>query len=92
VQFTAVTEGLKVFDKGDEDSAIRSSHRLRKSTFITFSVQNYVYENKCQYHAYCKGKYILLNNKKKQVRLDLQHHIFRLMLKKHLFKSLILNL
>lgn len=46
---------------------------------------HYVYENGRRYHAYREGKYLMPNDEKEQDRLDLLHHIFKLLLKGDLF-------
>jgi len=48
---------------------------------------NYKYENGRRYHAYREGKYVLPNDEAEQDRLDLHHHIFRLMLGGHLYRA-----
>jgi trans-aconitate methyltransferase len=40
----------------------------------------YKYENGRRYHAYHEGKYVLPNDEQEQDRLDMLHHIFRLIL------------
>ena len=47
----------------------------------------YKYENGRRYHAYREGKYLLPNDEAEQDRLDLHHHVFRLMLGGHLYRS-----
>ncbi len=54
---------------------------------ITSSVTDYKYENGRRYHAYREGKYLLPNDEAEQDRLDLHHHIFRLMLGGHLYRA-----
>jgi len=44
------------------------------------SVYNYTYENKRRYHAYLSGAYMLPNDEREQDRLDLKHHVFKLLL------------
>lgn len=50
------------------------------SASLTSSIRNYKYENGRRYHAYQEGKYILPNDETEQDRLDLLHHIWRLMI------------
>jgi SAM-dependent methyltransferase len=47
---------------------------------MTSSIQHYQYENGRRYHAYREGQYVLPNDDQEQERLDLQHHIWRLLL------------
>ncbi|KAF8460921.1 S-adenosyl-L-methionine-dependent methyltransferase [Kalaharituber pfeilii] len=56
-------------------------------TSITPSVTDYQYENGRRYHSYRKGEYVLPNDEKEQNRLDLFHHIFRMLLNGSLFAA-----
>jgi Methyltransferase domain len=47
----------------------------------------YRYENGRRYHAYRDGSYLLPNDEAEQDRLDLHHHIFRLMLGGKLYRA-----
>lgn len=70
----------------DTDStfgSIAGSH----SSSISESVFNYKYENGRRYHAYREGAYLLPNDDMEQNRLDLGHHIFRLVLGGHLYRA-----
>lgn len=57
------------------------------STSITSSIYNYPYLHGRRYHSYHAGKYPLPNDEAEQDRLDLQHHIYRLMLDGRLFRA-----
>jgi SAM-dependent methyltransferase len=46
-----------------------------------------VYENGRRYHAYRSGQYVLPNDEAEQERLDLQHHIWRLLLHGKLYTA-----
>ncbi len=48
---------------------------------------NYTYENKRRYHAYMHGAYVLPNDEREQDRLDLKHHVFKLLLGGQLFRA-----
>ena len=50
------------------------------STSLRSSVLNYRYENGRRYHGYRDGSYMAPNDETEQSRLDLMHHIFRMML------------
>jgi SAM-dependent methyltransferase len=54
---------------------------------VTSSIYNYRYENGRRYHAYQDGKYLLPNDEAEQDRLDLHHHLFRLILGGKLFRA-----
>lgn len=49
------------------------------------SIFHYQYENGRRYHAYRHGGYVLPNDDMEQERLDLQHHIWRLLLQGSLY-------
>jgi len=55
------------------------------STSLGSSIMDYRYENGRRYHAFRDGSYPLPNDEKEQDRLDLLHHIFKLMLGGSLF-------
>ncbi|KAL1963763.1 hypothetical protein VTN77DRAFT_7829 [Rasamsonia byssochlamydoides] len=63
-------------DFGDTDSA-------SLTTSLTSSVFNYVYENGRRYHRFREGEYLFTE----QDRLDMLHHIYRLMLGGGLYKA-----
>jgi hypothetical protein len=63
----------------DNDSAL-GSEASNASTSVTSSIRNYKYENGRRYHAFREGEYTLPNDEKEQDRLDLIHHVFRLVL------------
>lgn len=46
-----------------------------------------MYENGRRYHAYRSGQYVLPNDEDEQERLDLQHHIWRLLLQGALYTA-----
>jgi len=71
----------------DADSAVGSESDASTSASITSSVYGYRYENGRRYHAYRDGKYMLPNDEAEQDRLDLHHHIFRLVLGGRLFRA-----
>jgi SAM-dependent methyltransferase len=47
---------------------------------LTSSILNHTYENGRRYHAFHQGEYPLPNDDKEQDRLDLLHHIWKLLL------------
>lgn len=57
------------------------------SASLAPSVLDYKYENGRRYHAYHEGKYVLPNDEQEQDRLDMLHHIFRLILDGGLYKA-----
>jgi len=73
-----MNEGIEV----DSDYGSVSDYESLRSdtTSVTSSIFDYVFENGHTYHAYKAGQYLLPNDEKEQDRLDLQHHIFRLIL------------
>ncbi|KAK4098907.1 S-adenosyl-L-methionine-dependent methyltransferase [Parathielavia hyrcaniae] len=74
-------------DFGDGDSAYGSLAGSSRTGSITSSITNYVYENGRRYHAYRSGQYVLPNDEAEQERLDLQHHIWRLLLQGALYSA-----
>lgn len=54
---------------------------------MTSSIFDYQYENGRRYHAYREGEYVLPNDQQEQERLDLQHHIWRLLLGGRLYTA-----
>lgn len=54
---------------------------------MTSSIFNYQYENGRRYHAYREGLYVLPNDQREQERLDLQHHIWRLLVGGRLYTA-----
>ncbi|KAH0430084.1 methyltransferase domain-containing protein [Colletotrichum camelliae] len=66
--------------RDDHDSAYGSDAGSAYTSSITSSIFHYQYENGRRYHAYREGQYVLPNDDQEQERLDLQHHIWRLLL------------
>ncbi|KAK1993100.1 S-adenosyl-L-methionine-dependent methyltransferase [Colletotrichum falcatum] len=71
----------------DNDSAYGSDSGTAYTGSITSSIFHYQYENGRRYHAYREGQYVLPNDDQEQERLDLQHHIWRLLLGGNLFTA-----
>jgi SAM-dependent methyltransferase len=73
-------------NSSDADSAYEASlNGTSYSASLASSIINYTYENGRRYHAYREGAYPLPNDEREQERLDLLHHIFKLMLDGDLF-------
>ncbi|QKX58229.1 uncharacterized protein TRUGW13939_05350 [Talaromyces rugulosus] len=70
-------------DSSDADSAFGGSNidSLSYKTSITSSIWNYKYENGRRYHSYREGEYLIPNDDQEQDRMDLLHHVYRLLLK-----------
>ncbi|KAJ4258044.1 hypothetical protein NW762_008184 [Fusarium torreyae] len=64
----------------DADSTYSSDRGSVYSASATSSIYDYQYENGRRYHAFREGQYVLPNDDQEQQRLDLQHHIWRLLL------------
>ncbi|RSL59567.1 hypothetical protein CEP54_007261 [Fusarium duplospermum] len=72
----------------DDDSAYGvSEDSTSYQTSLASSVINYKYENGRRYHAFRSGTYILPNDDSEQDRMDLVHHIYRLLLDGELFRA-----
>lgn len=63
----------------DHDSGIEDNESTT-STSLKSSMEDYTYENGRRYHAFRAGEYPLPNDETEQARMDLLHHIWRLML------------
>jgi hypothetical protein len=61
------------------------------SASLASSVLNYRYENGRRYHGYHDGSYMVPNDEVEQERLDLMHHLFRMMLDGALYVAPISN-
>ncbi|KAL1987757.1 hypothetical protein VTN96DRAFT_2597 [Rasamsonia emersonii] len=77
-----VDEPLQV----DSDVSDGTSTLNERSTIVS-SIRNYTYENGRRYHSYRAGQYLLPNDDREQDRLDLGHHIFKLILDGELFRA-----
>ncbi|KAG8531007.1 uncharacterized protein KY384_004364 [Bacidia gigantensis] len=55
------------------------------TTSITASIVDYEYENGRRYHSYRAGSYPLPNDEQELDRIDLKHHIMRLLCSGHLY-------
>ncbi|KEZ42062.1 Uncharacterized protein SAPIO_CDS6479 [Scedosporium apiospermum] len=64
----------------DADSSYGSDTESRATASVTSSIFHYQYENGRRYHAFREGQYVLPNDDREQERLNLQHHIWRLLL------------
>ncbi|EMD63708.1 hypothetical protein GGP41_005655 [Bipolaris sorokiniana] len=69
----------------DDDSAFDGESSA--STSLASTILNYEYSNGRRYHGYRSGAYILPNDEQEQDRLDLQHHIFLLILQGKLYDA-----
>ncbi|KAF4227344.1 hypothetical protein CNMCM8980_002705 [Aspergillus fumigatiaffinis] len=79
-------------DFSDADSAYPGSlGDASYTTSITSSAMNYTYENGRRYHSFHEGEYVLPNDEQEQDRLDLSHHIYRILLKGELHAAPIKN-
>ncbi|KAH8429231.1 uncharacterized protein LDX57_006898 [Aspergillus melleus] len=71
----------------DAGSSFVNSSGLSSTTSIASSIRNYQYENGRRYHAFKEGLYTMPNDEQEQSRLELHHHIHRLKLGGHLYRS-----
>ncbi|GIJ90910.1 hypothetical protein Asppvi_009875 [Aspergillus pseudoviridinutans] len=79
-------------DFTDADSAYNGSlGDASYTTSITSSAMAYTYENGRRYHSFHEGEYVLPNDEQEQDRLDLSHHIYRILLKGELHAAPIKN-
>ncbi|WEW57333.1 hypothetical protein PRK78_002798 [Emydomyces testavorans] len=67
-----------------------SGYSLNDSNYtasLTSSIKDYKYENGRRYHSFRAGEYILPNDEEEQDRMDLAHHIYRLILGGGLYRA-----
>jgi SAM-dependent methyltransferase len=74
-------------EHNDNDSALGTSISGSYSTSLASSIVDYRYENGRRYHAYREGEYLLPNDDPEQNRLNLVHHISRLILGGALYRA-----
>ncbi|TDZ35511.1 Secondary metabolism regulator LAE1 [Colletotrichum spinosum] len=74
-------------NQDEDDSAYGSETGTTYTSSVTSSIYHYQYENGRRYHAYREGQYVLPNDDQEQDRLDLQHHIWRLLLGGRLYTA-----
>ncbi|KAK2880137.1 hypothetical protein FQN49_000551 [Arthroderma sp. PD_2] len=74
------------YDNSDADSAFGSDGESSTQSLAS-SILNYEYENGRRYHAYCAGAYPLPNDEKEQERMDMQHHIYLLLLRGEIHRA-----
>ncbi|EXJ89673.1 hypothetical protein A1O3_02740 [Capronia epimyces CBS 606.96] len=65
---------------GDTDSAFSDDDQTVLSSSLRSSIYNHRYENGRTYHAYRDGEYPIPNDEEEQERLDLLHHLFKMIL------------
>jgi SAM-dependent methyltransferase len=83
----AALEAEDNHDPGDDADSAYSETPESATTSLTSSIKNHTYENGRRYHSYRAGEYILPNDEREQDRLDLMHHIFKLILRGELFAA-----
>ncbi|KAE8149547.1 S-adenosyl-L-methionine-dependent methyltransferase [Aspergillus avenaceus] len=72
----------------DTDSALGDDDTSSLTTSLASSfIHNYVYENGRRYHGFRQGQYLFPNDETEQDRMDMLHHIYRLMLGGGLYKA-----
>ncbi|EAW10017.1 class I SAM-dependent methyltransferase [Aspergillus clavatus NRRL 1] len=74
-------------DSNDTDSSLTDSDLHSITTSISSSIVDYVYENGRRYHKFREGEYLFPNDETEQDRLDMVHHIFRMMLGGKLYQA-----
>lgn len=78
-------------ESSDTDSTVGENDVSSLTTSLSSSIIDYVYENGRRYHRFREGEYLFPNDEDEQDRLDMVHHIFRLMLGGSLYKAPISN-
>ncbi|OJJ79327.1 class I SAM-dependent methyltransferase [Aspergillus glaucus CBS 516.65] len=75
-------------DDYDADSTYEGSlGDASYTTSITSSAMKYTYENGRRYHSYHEGEYVLPNDEQEQDRLDLSHHIYKMLFRGALYRA-----
>lgn len=64
----------------DRDSSYNDASSASYATSLSSSIMNYKYQNGRRYHAFREGAYLVPNDEQEQDRMDLVHHIYRLVL------------
>ncbi|KAJ9129718.1 Demethylmenaquinone methyltransferase [Pleurostoma richardsiae] len=64
----------------DHDSTYDDVGSASYVTSLRSSIVNYKYQNGRRYHAFREGAYLVPNDEEEQDRMDLVHHIYRLVL------------
>ena len=82
----AEPSGLLAEDDVDTDSTLGSEPPSTTAS-LSSSIINYQYENDRRYHAYKAGKYPIPNDEREQDRLDLDHHIYSMLLGGELYTA-----
>jgi hypothetical protein len=58
---------------GRDDEGYQTDVRSAKSTSISSSVRDYVFENNRRYHKFKEGRYLIPNDDEEQEREDMKH-------------------
>ncbi|KZF23510.1 S-adenosyl-L-methionine-dependent methyltransferase [Xylona heveae TC161] len=90
-QTTVPLQGAAIEAESEEnsevDSTLGESDASSFTTSLASSVVDYPYENGRRYHKFREGEYLYPNDEPEQDRLDMLHHIYRLMLGGSLHKA-----
>lgn len=71
----------------DDPAFLTESDAASSTQSLSSSVLNYQYENGRRYNAYREGEYMGPNDEREQDRMDLHHHIYRLVVGGALFRA-----
>ncbi|KAL4968421.1 class I SAM-dependent methyltransferase [Aspergillus stella-maris] len=74
-------------DTSDEDSIYDADSAADSSLSFASSVRDYYYENGRRYHAYRYGQYPIPNDQEEQDRLEITHHVFKLITGGDLYRA-----
>ncbi|RMJ21174.1 Methyltransferase [Aspergillus sp. HF37] len=70
----------------DDPAFLTDADKASSTQSLSSSILNYQYENGRRYHAYREGEYMNPNDDREQERMDLYHHIFRILAGGALFR------
>ncbi|KAL4867151.1 hypothetical protein BDV12DRAFT_123821 [Aspergillus spectabilis] len=66
-------------DTSDEDSPYDAESIVDSNLSFASTVRDYYYENGRRYHAYRYGQYPIPNDEEEQDRLEITHHLFKML-------------
>jgi 2-polyprenyl-3-methyl-5-hydroxy-6-metoxy-1,4-benzoquinol methylase len=85
VAITAIPIEIDSFT--DNDSSYGDDALSSYSTSLASSVEHYQFEHGRRYHAFREGNYVLPNDEQEKERLDIYHHLSKLILNGRLHLS-----
>ncbi|PLN80420.1 methyltransferase [Aspergillus taichungensis] len=78
-------------NQSDNDSTFAGSQNRRRQLHHEYHLQRVQLSNGRRYHSYHEGEYMLPNDEQEQDRMDLSHHIYRMLLSGELCRAPVKN-